>query len=396
MENDPPIQLENQTQSAGSSVSKSRVHWLLPLGGIGLIIIGLGISWTFWQSTRLTPSTPLSSPTPLTEADSAKPPPQPLSSPLAPSPRVIPRSKTLSGGKQMFQTFNNCGPASLTMALSYFGIDETQQSLGQALRPYQNPQGDNDDKSVSLSELAAKAQEYDLLAYHRPAGTIEQLEALVALDLPVITRTLLTADDDIGHYRVVKGYDQTQQILIQDDSYQGKDIAYTYQQFEQLWQPFNNEFLVLVTPAKQAQVEQALGNLLSESQTWNIALNQTQQQLEQNPQNAYASLNQSVAYYHLGQYENAVMAYETVADRLPHRALWYQLEPLLAYYQLEQYQQFHQLADQILNGGNRAYAELHYLNGLILQKQDQNGAAVEAFATATKYNSQPYWKTNLL
>ena len=93
------------------------------------------------------------------------------------------------------------------MALSYFGINETQQTLGQALRPFQNPQGDNDDKSVTLDELAKKAEGYRLLTYHRPAGDIEKLKLFIANDMPVITRTWLKLNDDIGHYRLIRGYD---------------------------------------------------------------------------------------------------------------------------------------------------------------------------------------------
>lgn len=393
MENYSQIDQEHQPLPDDFIPTPNQKPWRIAILGLMALvgsIIGLSFHYIL-KPQPLVPQAPTASKNNPSTIPSIEASPQ-----SAPTPLKIPPATLLTGGKQMFQTFNNCGPASLTMALSYFGINETQQSLGQALRPYQNPQGDNDDKSVSLNELAAKAKEYDLIAYHRPAGTTEQLEALVALNLPVITRTLLTTNDDIGHYRVVKGYDQTQQLLIQDDSYQGKDISYTYQQFEQLWQPFNNEFVVLVPVAQQTQVETVLGELLDESNAWKVALARATQQLRQNPQDAYAGLNQSVAYYHLGQYQQSIKAYETVATGLPHRALWYQLEPLLAYYQLGQYQQFNQLANQILNGGNRAYSELHHLKGLIFQKQGQGQAAAEAFATANLYNSQPYWQANIL
>src|SRR3989304_4636966 len=76
------------------------------------------------------------------------PAPSPVFS-LAKPPAV----KIIPHKLQVFQTFNNCGPAALSMTLSYFGINESQQKLGNELRPYQNPQGDNDDKSVTLDEL---------------------------------------------------------------------------------------------------------------------------------------------------------------------------------------------------------------------------------------------------
>ena len=66
----------------------------------------------------------------------------------------LPSQKILPNDYHVFQTFNNCGPAALSMELSYYGINISQQELVQDLRPYQNPQGDNDDKSVTLDELA--------------------------------------------------------------------------------------------------------------------------------------------------------------------------------------------------------------------------------------------------
>ena len=121
------------------------------------------------------------------------------------------------------------------MALSYYGVRESQQDLGRDLRPYQNPQGNNDDKSVTLAELAEKALEYDLVPLHRPNGTVELIKQFIAYDIPIITRTLLKEDDDVGHYRVVKGYDDAAGEIIQDDSMQGRHLRYSYSQFRKLW-----------------------------------------------------------------------------------------------------------------------------------------------------------------
>src|SRR3990167_5746090 len=53
--------------------------------------------------------------------------------PIIKPPPTIPPSpttKVLTGGYHTFQTFNNCGPASLSMALRYFGINVSQHDLG--------------------------------------------------------------------------------------------------------------------------------------------------------------------------------------------------------------------------------------------------------------------------
>jgi hypothetical protein len=65
--------------------------------------------------------------------------------PLA--PRVA-----LTGITHQWQTWNNCGPSTITMNLSYYGRPETQVESAQFLKPNQ------EDKNVSPEELAAYAR----------------------------------------------------------------------------------------------------------------------------------------------------------------------------------------------------------------------------------------------
>ena len=107
------------------------------------------------------------------------------------------------------------------MGLSYYDITKSQEELGQALRPYQIAGGNNDDKSVTMDELAEKAKEFGFIPYHRPNGTTDLIKKMIFFGLPVMTRTMLEEGNDIGHYRLVKGYDDTTGEFIQDDSLQG-------------------------------------------------------------------------------------------------------------------------------------------------------------------------------
>lgn len=309
----------------------------------------------------------------------------------------VPNSKTLSGSTHVFQTFNNCGPASLSMALSFFGISRSQSELGNSLRPYQNPQGNNDDKSVTLEELAAKAEEFDLVVYHRPAGSVEILQQLIAQDLPVIARTWLNPGEDIGHYRVVKGYDKQAGTLIQDDSLQGKNLIYSEADFLEIWEPFNFELLVLVSEPKREIVELILADILDENKAWSKALELSEEKIERSRANldTYALFNKSVALYHLGDYEQSVAFFEEVRDQLPGRMLWYQIEPILAYYQLGNYQQVMSISQEIFDSQNQSFSELLYLRGLIYEKQGQADLAASSFAAANRFNSSNYWHKNL-
>lgn len=325
----------------------------------------------------------------------------PLSMPLAyptilnsstptPSPITLikpPSSKLLENNYHIYQTFNNCGPAALSMALSYFGINQSQQVLGLDLRPYQNPQGDNDDKSVTLEELAQKSKEYDLIPYDRPNGNIQLIKLFISYDIPVIARTLTKENEDIGHYRIVKGYDDHTYQLIQDDSLQGKNLRYSYRQFNALWQKFNYEYLVLVPKDRQDLAESILGQDKNVKTAWNKAVRNAEDKLQENPNDIYARFNLSVALYNIANYQKSVEEFEKVEDKLPFRTLWYQIEPIQAYYELGDYKRVFQITDSILNNYNRAFSEIHLIRGNIYRNQGSIEIARSEFEKAVFYNS---------
>lgn len=302
---------------------------------------------------------------------------------LLPTP---PSTKILSNDYQVFQSFNNCGPASLSMALSYYDIHKTQEELGQILRPYQNPQGNNDDKSVTLEELARHGESYGLIAYHRPHGSIEKIKAFIALDLPVITRTWLQPNEDIGHFRVVKGYDDTNRQIIQDDSYQGHDVWYPYDTFNSMWDKFGYEYLVFVPPDKKELVEAILGDEKDEKIAWLHAIDAYHQILATDPTNIDTQFNLSVAYYNIGDYENSIKAFEKVENSLPSRTLWYQIEPIQAYFQLQRDQRVFDLTDSVLNHENRAFSELYLLRGRIHERNGNPELAKKEYEKAVLYH----------
>jgi tetratricopeptide (TPR) repeat protein len=303
-----------------------------------------------------------------------------------PSHSILPPRKILNNEYQIFQTFNNCGPASLSMALSYYGINVSQKELGDELRPYQNPQGDNDDKSVTLDELAKKAESYGFITYHRPHGSIELIKQFINQDIPVLAITLLKNDDDIGHYRVIKGYDDTAEELIQDDSMQGKNIHYTYSDFNQLWSTFNNEYLVIIPKNKQTLATQIIGEDTDSKIAWKKALEEAEQRVQQNPKDLNARFTRSIASYYLGDYQKSVDAYEEIADILPKRTLWYQIEPIQAYAQLGNTDKVFTLTDEIISQGNRAFSELYLIRGDLYMKQGKRDLANEEYRLAKVYN----------
>lgn len=298
----------------------------------------------------------------------------------------IPAQKTLSNNYHIFQTFNNCGPAALSMALSYYGINKSQQELGQSLRPYQNPKGDNDDKSVTLPEIAKKAEESGLLAYNRPNGDINKVKQFIAIDVPVIARTNLKKTEDIGHYRVIKGYDDNSKEIIQDDSLQGKNLKYSYDDFNNLWLNFNYEYLVLVPKEKQQQAERILGEDLDPEVAWNKSVSSLEYELENDPDNVTTLFNLSIAYHNTSEYQKSIQAFEKVENKLTARALWYQIEPIYSYYEVGNYDRVMQITERVLNNNNRAFSELYILRAQVYLKQGDEQKAAEQLAQAKLYN----------
>ena len=272
------------------------------------------------------------------------------------------------------------------MALSYNGINISQEILGQDLRPYQIPGGDNDDKSVTLEELAQKAEDLGLIPYHRPRGNIDLVKKFISRGMPVITRTCTRLNEDIGHYRIIKGYDDTTHEIIQDDSLQGKNLRYSYGDFEKLWEKFNYEYLVLVPKEKENLALHILSEYADSKTAWQNAISLSKNHLDQNPDDIYARFNLSVALYNIGDFKSSTEEFEKVENLLPFRTLWYQIEPIEAYYELGNYEKVFSLTDKILNNANRAFSELYILRGGIYKKQGNIGAARNEFEKAVFYN----------
>jgi hypothetical protein len=308
----------------------------------------------------------------------------------SPTPKLVlqtpPSQKILPTDYHIFQSFNNCGPAALSMALRFYGIEKSQQELGQSLRPWQNPEGINDDKSVTLEEVAEESKKYGFIPYRRPNGDMETIKMFITYDMPVIARTWLTPNEDIGHYRVVKGYDEASKQLIQDDSLQNKNLWYTYDDFNAIWDKFNYEYLVLVPEDKKEIAEAILGEDMDEKVAWQKAVQRSEKILSENPGDITAGFNLSVAYYNVGNYQKSVEEYEKVETQLPFRTLWYQIEPVKAYYELGNYERVFAITDSILNNHNRAYEQAYLIRGKSYQKMGQTDLARSEFEKAVFYN----------
>jgi len=299
--------------------------------------------------------------------------------------KTPPESVNLGSFNHVYQTFNNCGPATLSMALGWHGLSVSQKELGDRMRPYQVASGDNDDKTIFTEEFVAWAKEYGYEAIARPNGDIDTFKRFTANGIPVVVKTFLEANDDIGHFRIVKGYDEARQVVIQDDSYDGPNRSIPYYDFLTLWQPFHYVYIVVYTPEQAGVVETIIGEEMDEQVAWQNTLVRSKQEAELTD-TTFPEFNMAVANYYLGNYEQSIADYESVASALPRRMLWYQLEPILAMQKLGQYDKIMTLSERILNGGNRAFSELYQVRGEVYLARGNRDAARAEFEKAVEYN----------
>ncbi len=298
-----------------------------------------------------------------------------------------PESYYLPATKFVSQSYNNCGPAAMSMVFASYNLDISQEELASKMRPYNFPYGGDDDKSVFPTEFVTTAKSYGFESIYRPNGDIETLKKLIANDIPVVVRTWLNPGEDVGHYRIIKGYDDAAQTFTQDDSYQGQGLTYSYQQVEEMWKPFNYSYILVYPKEKEATVSAILGENMDEKVAYQNALKRANEDLEKDSNDFYAEFNKSTAYYHLGDSKNSVESYDKIKDQLPDRILWYVYEPLYAYMQEGKYDRILTIAEGILNNGNKAYSELYQLRGEIYLNEGNKEAARSEFEQAVYYNS---------
>ena len=292
----------------------------------------------------------------------------------------------LENPNHTYQTFNNCGPATLSMILSWYGQEVSQRELGDKMRPYQNSDGDNDDKTIFTYEFVDWANVYGFEAIDKVNGDIELLKTFTANGIPVVVKTWLHVGDDIGHFRIVRGFDEERQIIIQDDSYEGPNKKISYFDFLSMWQPFNYAYIIVYTPEQKDLVEGIVGEESKENVDWQNALIRAQKEAELDPENVYPHFNMSTSYYHLGDYQKSAEAFERVENRLPRRMLWYQIEPIQAYVELGNYNRAFQISDNIIANGNRAFSELYQLRGEYYLSIGDDITAKEQFELAILFN----------
>lgn len=318
----------------------------------------------------------------------------PTATPLpSPTPIPLPAAYKLDTSRIFYQaqTWNNCGPATLSMGLSYYGYRSNQSVAASYLKP------DVEDKNVSPYQMVnyvnqQASTQVPVNALYRVGGSLETIKALLANNFPVIIEKGYEVNDLgwMGHYLLLVGYDDTLQVFYTFDSYLGhgnlQGLQETYAQIQKYWKHFNYTFIVIYDPPRRQEVLNLLGTLADPTAAAQSALEVARLQASDNPNDAWAWFNLGNSYTLTGDYERAVQAFDQAfLLGMPWRTLWYLHLPYVAYYAVGRYNDI--LAHAQATQSTTVYVEeTFYYRGAALAAEGDIQGAVEAFNAALLYN----------
>jgi len=294
------------------------------------------------------------------------------------------------------QTPNNCGPATLSMALHIYGWDGNQSDIANVIKPILQ------DRNVNPEELRyyVRTQAGWLNMEYRVGGNIETLKRLIAANYPVIVESVtaldpndaLGPDDDLwaAHYVLLTGYDDSTQAFTIQDSYHGANLSLPYAQLEKDWYAFNNMYMVIYFPQFEDEMKTLLASNWDPDLNRQLALDSSQTDSTKNPTDAFAWFNFGSNLVYFDLYEEAAVAYDKAREiGIPLRMFRYQFGPFLAYFHSNRNDDLLVLTDyarSITEMSEEAW--LWYGFGLY-RKGDNNGA-LKAWQKADKVNPNFY------
>lgn len=293
-----------------------------------------------------------------------------------------------------YQGWNNCGPTTLTMGLTYFDYQYDQYTAAEVLKP------NREDKNVSPWEMVAFVNESPAnttgsRALYRPGGDLQLLKTLLAADFPVIIEKGYEPDgyDWMGHYLLLIGYNDNERIFYTYDSFLGhgnfQGLQESYDYIETYWWHFNNTFIVIYDESREIELFDLMGDdYASLENAYLYAGQQAQTRAQQDPNDAWARFNLAESLTMLGEYDAATAFFRQAFDMrvLPWRTLWYRFAPFEAFYQNGQFDTVLELVRSSKNS-TPYVEEWYYYEGLVYASRGNIDNARQTFNTALAYNS---------
>jgi len=277
---------------------------------------------------------PTSSPTPGDPEET--PTPGPTATPTL-TPTAIPDAMALTPPEWEKQDINNCGPATLSMYMRYYGWEGDQTPIANLLKPLR------EDRNVNVEELVFYARTHAgwLHTEFRVGGDIEMMKKFLAAGIPVmieegfqIDETYWPNDDRwAGHYLLLTAYDDAGETFTAQDSFLGADRKVKYAEMDQNWKAFNRVYILIYRPEQEETVKAILGEDWDVETNRQNALDAAKAETETDPQDAFAWFNVGTNLVYFEEYGEAARAYDNARNLgLPQRMLRYQFGPFFAYF----------------------------------------------------------------
>lgn len=302
---------------------------------------------------------------------------------------------SLTGFRHEYQTWNNCGPATLGIALSFWGWEGDQQPIAAFTKPSSR------DKNVMPYELVAFVEEeteFDVVS--RVGGDVDLLKRFLASGMPVIIEkgfegTML--EGWMGHYVLVTGYSDAEERFTVQDSFYGPDQGMSYADLESYWRAFNFAFLVVYPTDRREAVERVLGPLVDEGYSYRSAAETASNEiyLLTGRDQFFAWFNRGTSLMRLQDYGGAAQAYDQAfllypslpEKNRPWRMMWYQTGPYWAYYYTGRYQDVIDLATKTLDAMSQpALEESYYWRALARLALGDNKGAIKDLRSSLEYH----------
>jgi tetratricopeptide (TPR) repeat protein len=272
--------------------------------------------------------------------------------------------------------WNYCGPANLSMALNFVGWDGDRDDVARAIKPgVQDPkldfiqQGKSDVNVMPYEMVDFVNDQTGFRALSRLGGDIQLAKRLLAAGFPFIAEKGYYEKDYtgrvawLGHYQFVTGYDDARkELIVQDTWNDGPNFRISYEEFmaSEAWLSFDNLFIVVYPPEKEAEVLAVLGPYADANWAARHALGVAEENIRSRSgiDLYFAWFAKGSSHVALQQYADAAIAYDqafTIYDSLgkddkqrPYRMMWYQTGPYWAYFYAARYQDVVNLANLTL------------------------------------------------
>ncbi|MBA3531051.1 MAG: LysM peptidoglycan-binding domain-containing protein [Ardenticatenales bacterium] len=233
-----------------------------------------------------------------------------------------------------YQRINNCAPSATSMGLSALGITRSQFDMAAIQKPNAS------DVNVTAEEVASSIREVGLEAFVGVNGDIALMQQLLAAGFPVLTEEWMSYDGGMGHFRALRGYDQSREVIIYNDSFYGANLGRSYNEFLRDWKPFNNKYVVPYHAEQATELRQILGDRWNPAAMYEGLRVNSQAQVDANPADGYAWWGLGEALLHQDRPEEAVVAFEQAlaTKTLPWRYLWYRYGYFEALGKMERYE----------------------------------------------------------